>query len=61
MPDDVQLQVFKRSFSTKGAGRGLGTYSMKLLSEQYLNGRIALISSPQAGTTFVARYSLTPA
>ncbi len=36
MPRDVQLQVFQRSFSTKGAGRGLGTYSMKLLTEKYL-------------------------
>ena len=32
MPRDVQLQVFQRSFSTKGTGRGLGTYSIKLLS-----------------------------
>lgn len=59
MPREIQLQLFQRSFSTKGPGRGLGTYSMKLLSEQYLNGRIALSSSPQAGTTFVARFPLT--
>ena len=32
MPEEVQLQVFQRSFSTKGQpGRGIGTYSMKLL------------------------------
>ncbi len=30
MTERVQAQVFQRSFSTKGAGRGLGTYSMKL-------------------------------
>ena len=30
MPYGIQLQLFKRSFSTKGVGRGIGTYSMKL-------------------------------
>jgi len=54
MPRDVQLQLFQRSFSTKGPGRGLGTYSMKLLTERYLKGRIAFASSPQEGTTFTA-------
>lgn len=59
MPRDVQLQVFQRSFSTKGRGRGLGTYSMKLLSERYLGGRITFDSSPAAGTTFRATYPRT--
>ena len=57
---DLQLQLFQRSFSTKGLGRGLGTYSMKLLSERYLNGTISFKSSPKNGTTFVARYPLKP-
>lgn len=52
MPREVQLQLFKRSFSTKGAGRGLGTYSMKLLTERYLKGRIDFASSEAEGTTF---------
>jgi signal transduction histidine kinase len=56
MPEEVQLQVFQRSFSTKGAaGRGIGTYSMKLLGEQYLGGQVAFRSSPSDGTTFVLR------
>ena len=38
VPEDVKLQIFQRSFSTKGPGRGLGTYSMKLLTERYLKG-----------------------
>jgi len=39
MPRNIQLQVFQRSFSTKNvSGRGLGTYSMKLLGERYLGG-----------------------
>ncbi len=55
----VELQIFQRSFSTKGSGRGLGTYSMKLLSERYLQGQISFTTSPEQGTTFVARYPLT--
>ncbi len=59
MSRDVQLQVFQRSFSTKGAGRGLGTYSMKLLTEQYLGGALSFTSSPEEGTTFRVRIPLS--
>ena len=52
MPFDVQLQVFHRSFSTKGPGRGIGTYSVRLFVEKYLQGRVTFTSSPEAGTTF---------
>ncbi|MEW5870715.1 MAG: ATP-binding protein [Chloroflexota bacterium] len=48
---EVQLQIFQRSFSTKGNGRGLGTYSMKLLGERYLQGKVSFVSS-QEGTLF---------
>jgi hypothetical protein len=56
MPEHVQLQVFQRSFSTKGAGRGLGTYSMKLLTERYLQGKVLFESTEENGTTFYARF-----
>jgi signal transduction histidine kinase len=56
MPREVQMQIFQRSFSTKGGGRGLGTYSMKLLTENYLGGQISFSSSPEEGTVFRARY-----
>jgi signal transduction histidine kinase len=52
MPDDVQTQVFQRSFSTKGGGRGLGTYSVKLLTQRYLQGRVGFQSDRCEGTTF---------
>ena len=52
MSQEAQLQVFQRSFSTKGRGRGLGTYSVKLLSERYLGGRVSFSSTPEAGTVF---------
>ena len=56
MPRDVQLQVFQRSFSTKGRNRGIGTYGMKLLTERYLGGRVGFSSDPHAGTRFWAAY-----
>ncbi|MBW1783058.1 MAG: sensor histidine kinase, partial [Deltaproteobacteria bacterium] len=52
MPKSSQLQVFQRSFSTKGKGRGLGTYSIKLLTERYLNGSASFTSTEAEGTTF---------
>jgi signal transduction histidine kinase len=52
IPRDAQLQIFQRSFSTKGSGRGLGTYSVKLFTEQYLGGQVSFESLPDAGTTF---------
>jgi signal transduction histidine kinase len=58
MPPEIQLQVFQRSFSTKGDGRGLGTYGMKLLSEESLRGEISFTSAPSAGTVFRGRYPL---
>jgi len=60
MPREVQLQIFQRSFSTKGPGRGLGTYSIKLLTERYLQGTVSFTSTPEQGTTFQVRYPLTP-
>lgn len=59
IPPDARLEVFQRSFSTKGAGRGLGTYSMKVLSE-YLNGEVSFTSAQGEGTTFRALFPLSP-
>jgi signal transduction histidine kinase len=55
MPEPVRLQVFQRSFSTKGVGRGLGTYSIKLLSERYLKGAVTFRSTESEGTSFFVR------
>lgn len=52
MAPDIQARIFQRSFSTKGRGRGLGTYGMKLIGERYLGGTISFSSTPDAGTTF---------
>jgi len=59
IPRKVQFQIFQRAFSTKAEGRGLGTYSMKLLTENYLGGRIDFTSSETGGTCFRAWYPLS--
>ena len=53
MPRTIQLQIFQRSFTTKGVGRGLGTYSIKLLTERYLKGKASFITSEEEGTVFL--------
>ncbi len=52
---EVQLQLFNRSFSTKGVGRGIGTYSMKLFGEKFLKGNVSFESTRENGTTFNLR------
>jgi signal transduction histidine kinase len=52
IPRAVQLQMFQRNFSTKGPGRGVGTYSVRLLTERYLGGQVSLLSAPESGTRF---------
>jgi len=53
MTEEVKARLWHRSFSTKGEGRGLGTYSMKLFTEQYLDGKIEFISKENMGTKFI--------
>jgi signal transduction histidine kinase len=56
IPPAVQARIFQRSFSTKAArGRGLGTYSMKLLGEKHLGGEVDFLSTIEDGTTFWIR------
>lgn len=53
MPEAVQAQVFQRFFSTKASsGRGLGTYSVRLLVTRFLAGEVTFTSTPGRGTTF---------
>lgn len=52
IPPEVRSRIFQRSFSTKAdAGRGLGTYAMKLFGERVLGGRVEFDTGP-GGTTF---------
>jgi hypothetical protein len=56
---EIQMQIFQRSFSTKGeAGRGIGTHSVKLLTESYLGGKVSFVSTEEEGTTFTVTLPL---
>lgn len=59
IPEEIQYQIFTKSFTTKGKGRGLGTYSMKLLGERYLKGAVGYASEKTMGTTFYIRLPIT--
>ena len=62
IPQDVQRQLFQRSFTTKGTGRGLGTYSIRLLTENYLEGKAMFLSNESEGTVFsIELYKKFPA
>jgi hypothetical protein len=55
LPAEVQENIFRRRFSTKGPSRGTGTYSMMLLTERYLGGKVGFTTGEDAGTTFFLR------
>ncbi|MFX1337033.1 MAG: PAS domain-containing sensor histidine kinase [Promethearchaeota archaeon] len=59
IPREVQMQIFQRSFSTKDPNRGVGTYSMKLLSS-FLKGTVNFSTSEEKGTIFKASYPKNP-
>lgn len=52
MPKDVQMQVFRKFYSTKAPTRGFGTYAAKLLTEDYLKGKVDFVSGDGMGTIF---------
>lgn len=59
IPQSLQDNIFHRTFSTKGSGRGVGTYSMLLLAERYLGGSVGFRSTEAEGTVFFLRIPKT--
>lgn len=59
IPAEVRQELFRRTVSTKGRGRGLGTYSIRVLSD-HLKGNVSFSSSEAEGTTFRVWYPLEP-
>lgn len=58
--EEVRSQLFRRSFSTKGRGRGIGTYAARLFVEEYLGGSISVSSDRDTGTVFTVRIPREP-
>ena len=61
MAEEVQQQLFHRSYSTHpGPGRGIGLHSVKLITERYLGGRVTFSSTEPEGTTFTVTLPQAP-
>lgn len=52
MPPSVKSKIFIQGNTTKKSGHGLGTYSMKLIGENYLGGTVRFRSEEGFGTEF---------
>jgi len=52
IPAEIRSEIFKYGKSFKGTGHGIGTYSIKLLGENYLGGKVWFTSSEENGTEF---------
>ncbi|WP_319559687.1 ATP-binding protein [Marispirochaeta sp.] len=59
MSKEVQRSLFRQTFSTKGTSRGFGSYSVKLLTEQYLRGSVSFVSDNEHQTVFQVRLPWT--
>ncbi len=53
--ESTRAQLFQRSFSTKGRGRGVGLYSVQLFAERFLGGKVSFTSAEGEGTMFEVR------
>lgn len=59
MPDNIKRNIFVRSFTTKKHGSGLGTHSIKMLTEKYLKGKVSFVSAQDTGTVFTVRIPIS--
>jgi hypothetical protein len=58
IPESNRHLIFRKSFTTKKHGSGLGTHSIKLLTERYLKGRVDFTTDEKSGTVFRAHIPL---
>ena len=56
--DEMRVHLFKPYFSTKASTRGLGTYSIKFLTEYFLKGTVEVESTKKKGTCFRVAYPM---
>lgn len=52
MGEAVRQRIFQRAHTTRGDGRGLGTYAVQRCVEGVLGGRASFVTSEEEGTTF---------
>lgn len=56
--EEYRHKIFIRSFTTKKRGSGLGTHSIKTLTERYLKGEASFETSKEKGTVFSIKLPL---
>lgn len=57
--EKIAGRIFQRNFSTKSQiGRGIGTFSMKLLGEEVIGGKVDFTTSEKEGTIFTLAHPL---
>lgn len=52
IPAAIVHRIFQRYFTTRGPGRGNGTWSMKVVGEELLRGEVGFRTTELGGTTF---------
>jgi hypothetical protein len=52
IPPSVAAHIFQPRFSNKGRNRGFGTYAMRLIGENCLDGRVSFVTDAVEGTEF---------
>ncbi|PLX71724.1 MAG: hypothetical protein C0602_00565 [Denitrovibrio sp.] len=52
MPIEIQSKIFRQKFSTRKRNSGFGTYSIRVITEGYLGGRVDFKSDEAEGTVF---------
>ncbi len=57
--EETRSHMFKPYFSTKHNTRGLGTYSIKFLTEYFLKGTVEVNSTEEEGTCFKVTYPIS--
>lgn len=55
---DLQSEIFKENTSTKPSHSGVGLYSVKLLTQKYLKGKVTFSSTEKNGTFFSIKIPL---
>jgi nitrogen fixation/metabolism regulation signal transduction histidine kinase len=56
LSEEAKSQIFQRFYSTKGENRGVGTYSIKLLTERYLKGHVSFKSTDDGSVVFTVSF-----
>lgn len=60
MTDEVRSKIFVQGYTTKSTGYGLGTFSMKIIGENYLGGKVSFVSEAGSGTEFSFELPVLP-